>query len=233
MDRREALSLAALVSEAAPWSESIYAFPVRPAEQRFPEGPYTIFLSSAYLGVEVASLQEWLGMLQQMQPSPGPSRLPLLGEHQFNEWVRAQLALPDGDERKPRCFTKDLSLFARRPYLNLLSLEVPFQHRIAPVVMSLANTQDDSQPTESEMMLTVCWNCPICHSALSLAKRLPTVIDVRISLPGPTHPATGTEKRCPANVWLILENDEDEEKGELPSVQVWQITPARSVLSKA
>jgi len=36
MNRREALSLAALVSETAPWAESIDAFPVRPAEQSFP-----------------------------------------------------------------------------------------------------------------------------------------------------------------------------------------------------
>jgi hypothetical protein len=234
MDRREALSLAKLVSKAAPWVESIYALPVRPAEQRFPEGPYTIFLSSAYLCVEVASLHEWLEMLQQIQPSLGPSRLPLLEEQQFNTWVRAQLALAFGEERKPRCSTKDLSLFARRPYLNLLSLEVPFQQTLAPVVMSLSGTQNTIQPTEPEMMLTVRWNCPICSSVLSLTKRRPSTIDGRISIPGPTHPATGTEKCCPANVWLILESDEDEnvEEGELFSVQIWQLTHSQKVLGE-
>src|SRR4051794_32086449 len=67
MDRREALSLAKLISEAAPWAESIYALPVRPGEQTFPQGPYIIFLSSTYLCVEVTSLQEWLEMLEQLQ----------------------------------------------------------------------------------------------------------------------------------------------------------------------
>jgi len=228
MDRREALSLAALVTEAAPWAESIYALPVRPAEQRFPEGPYTIFLSSTYLCVGVASLQEWLEMLQQIQPSLGPSRLPLIAEHQFNEWVRTQLALPDGDERKPRCSTKDLSLFARHPYLGLRSQEVSFQQTLAPCVLSLTDTQNTIPPTEPEMMLTVRWNCPICNSVLSLTKRRPSTIDVRISIPGPTHSATRTEKSCPANVWLILESDEDEngEEGKLFSMQVWLLTPA-------
>lgn len=231
MDKREALSLARLISEAAPWAESVSALPVRPAEQIFPQGPYTIFISGAFLRVEVASLQEWLELLEQLRPALGPSRLPLLKEQQFNSWVRAQLALPDAQERIPRCSTKDFSLFAHGPYLNILSVEVPFQQTLAPVVMSLANTQNATLPTVPETMLTVRWNCPVCNRSLSLMKRKPTAIDVRISIPGPNHFTTKTEK-CPSDVWLVLESNEDEPLEELFSVQLWQLTHTEKLLGE-
>ena len=75
-------------------------------------------------------------------------------------------------------------------------------------------------------MLTVRWTCPGCSRPLALSRQLPTWLDVRISLPGPLHSAADTEAVCLADVWVILEGEEQEgaSDAEIPfSIQVWQV----------
>jgi len=233
MNYKEARSLAELVVAAAPWAEDIYALPVRPAEQKFPEGPYMVSLSSAFLRAEFYSLQDWLEMVRQLEPTPGPSGLPLLDQRLFDAWVREQLGRTDLDEREQRCSTKDPTLFARRPWNNTLCVEVPFTATIAPVVDSGDITAQNARtPTVPETILTLRWHCPVCGSPLALSKRLPTWLDVRISLPGPTHSVSFAEDLCRADTWVILEGDEEEDQEkEVPfSIQVWQVVHLRDAI---
>lgn len=192
-----------------------------------------VSVSSEYLSAEISSLQDWVEMLRHLEPTAGPTGLPLIEQRHFDAWVREQLARTDLDDREQRCFTKDLSLFARRPYLNALSLEVPFTVTIAPVVDSSEMlAQSPRMPTVPEITLTVKWICPVCGHPLALSRRFPTWLDVRISLPGPTHAASGAQDVCSADTWVILEDDEEEEQEkEVPfSIQVWQVVhPQRAI----
>ena len=232
---KEARSLAELVVAAAPWAEDVYALPLHPAEQQFPEGPYMVTLSSAFLRAEFYSLQDWIDMVRQLRPTSGPTELPLIGQRLFDAWVRQQLARTDLNEQEQRCSTKDLSLFARRPYLNTLCLDLRFKATIAPVVDSNdVVSQHTRTPVVPETALTVRWVCPACTCQLSLSRRLPTRLEVRLSIPGPDHSAPGSEDLCPADMWVILEGDEQAvQQEEVPfSIQVWQVVRSQVAIGE-
>jgi hypothetical protein len=117
------------------------------------------------------SLQAWLEILHHLQPTLGPFRLPLI-EEQLNAWVHEPLRLPDGDTRKQPGSTKDLSLFARHPWLNVLSVEAPFQSTIVPGMRNLEETTVNATALiEQQRLLIVYWNCPVCGSSLTLMKQ--------------------------------------------------------------
>jgi hypothetical protein len=235
MNYKEARSLAELVVAAASWAEDVYALPLRPAEQQFPEGPYMVTLSSAFLRAEFYSLQDWIDMVRQLQPTSGPTGLPLIEQRLFDAWVRQQLARTDLNEQEQRCSTKDLSLFAHRPYLNTLCLEVPFKATIAPVVDGNdAVSQNIRTPMVPETALTVRWVCPVCTCQLSLSKRLPARLEDRLSVPGPDHSTPDSKDLCPADMWVILECDEQagqEEEVPFP-IQVWQVVRPQAALGE-
>jgi hypothetical protein len=74
-----------------------------------------------------------------------------------------------------------------------------------------------------ESMLTVRWLCPVCGCPLSLTKRTQARPEERLSLPDQAHAALGTEQPCLAEVWAILESDEQESRleGEEPCSPYW------------
>ncbi len=234
MNYKEACSLAKLVAAAAPWAEGIYALPVRPAEQQFPEGLSMVSLSSAFLRAVFYSPSDWLEVAQQLRPAPGLAGLSHIEQRLFDAWVRDQLARTDLEEREQRCSTKDLSLFAHHPYLNMLSLEVPFTVMVAPVVDGSEVAQNIHTPMLPETMLTVRWTCPVCGSTPVLSRRLPARVEDRISVPAPLHPGSGSQESCSADVWVNIEGDEPEgQEGEEPfSIRVWQVVHPQKAIGE-
>jgi hypothetical protein len=226
MNYKEAWALATVMVAAAPWAEDVYVVPINPSEQNRSGDPHMVSLSSEYLRAHFYSPQDWLALVQQLEPTSAPTGLPLIEQSRFDAWVREQLARADVDDREQRCSTKDLSLFAGHPYLNTRCVEVPFATTIAPVVDSAHSTaQIERLPTVPEITLTVRWACPACERSLVLSRRLPTWLDVRISLPGPTHTLPGSGETCATETWVILEEneEEDQEKDVHFTIQVWQV----------
>jgi hypothetical protein len=236
MNYKEGWALAQVVLAVAPWAEDVYVVPLNPAERGSRSDPHMVSLSSEYLRADFYSPEDWLALVRQLEPTSGPTGLPLIEQSRFDAWVREQLARTDVDDREQRCSTKDLSLFAHRPYLNTLCVEVPYSTTIAPVVDSADSTpQVEQLPTVPEITLTLRWICPGCDRSLVLSRRLPTWLDVRISLPGPAHTAPGSEEPCSTETWVILEEDEevDQEKEVHFFVQVWQVIHLHQAIDRA
>lgn len=234
MNYKEAWALAKVVVAVAPWAEDVYVLPLNPAERNSSSDPHMITLSSEYLRADFYSPQDWLALVQQLEPTSGPNGL-LIEQSRFDAWVREQLARTDVDDREQRCSTKDLSLFAHRPYLTTLCVEVPFTTTIAPVVDSADRAaQVERWPIVPEITLTVRWACPVCERSLVLSRRLPSWLDVRISLPGPPHSAHGSEEVCSAETWVILEEDEEEDQENEVHffVEVWQVIHLHQAIDK-
>lgn len=221
MNRDEALNLAELVDLIAPWLDGLYALPVDPANQQCSNVPYLVTLSSGLLRLYLSEPADLALVIQNLQPSVGLTGFPLIDRNLLHEWIVAQLALPDQAERI--CGTGELETYVHDPKNHADRILLPAQVTIAPVVECLAEAAQAKAPVFPEVIVTAAWDCPICEMALPFSRHFCSETGYRL-FAAPVHPAIGTEKRCPANVWVEARFDTQEgTQREMVSAQVWHL----------
>lgn len=229
MNRDQSLDLAALINVVAPWVDGLYAFPVRPSEQRFPDGPYLISMGSGFLRLHLYEPEDLADVLRQLDPPTGPSGLPLLDQQVFDDWVIEQLTRTDLEESEQRCGTGELEIYCHDPDNNATRLLVSSRVRLAPVVEG-GIIEKNEVPTAPEVILTVAWSCPVCQMPLTLTKRMHLVSEYRL-FAGPIHQATGIEKRCPASVWVEVGYcEQDDPQFDPLEAKVWHLVRRHQML---
>jgi hypothetical protein len=231
----EALALSSLVNVMMPWIDAIYAFPVRPREQHFGQGPYLLSLSSGFLRLALYEPEEWAAIVRQLPSVPGPSGFPLLEREVFDQWIVEQLTRTDLSEEEQHCGHGELAVYVLDPDNNAARALVASRSTMAPVVEGGALVQDTALPVVPEIMLTVAWACPVCSLPLTFTRRMraePGPEGEYRLFAGSIHQAQGTEKRCPASVWVEIDYcEQDDPQFDPLEVKVWQIVPKDAYLA--